>query len=85
MTKIEIIQEKCSLLKNKSQFIRELALFLNDKGIEISPLTIAHHWLNRFWQIPDNRQDDVIECLKAHLSNPKNLKPEKQGIKTGVK
>lgn len=64
INKINNIKQLYGQLKHgtKTSFI-ELVAF----DLVKSPLTIHNHWFARFWQVPEEHQDRVIELLQNTL------------------
>lgn len=59
MDKIDNIKTLWKLINNKTEFIKLVA-----KELDRSPNTIHNHWFARFWQVPVDKQDKVIELLQ---------------------
>lgn len=64
LTKIDNIKELYAQLNKKTQFIIDCA---NDLGK--SPLSLRQHWFSKFWAIPEDYQDRVVELLQNTIKN----------------
>ena len=66
MTKIDNIQNLWHQLYNKTEFIKLVA-----KELDRSPNTLHNHWFARFWQVPREFEDRVIQLLQNTIEHQK--------------
>ena len=66
ITKIDNIKDLYSQIKQKTNYMIELATHL-DK----SPNSLRVHWFGNFWSIPSHHQDEVIIFTQKYIKNQK--------------
>lgn len=64
ITKIDNIKNLWQEINNKTNFIIAVA-----HDLDRSPNTLHNHWFARFWQVPEEKQDEVIKYMQTWIRN----------------
>ncbi|TXD45875.1 hypothetical protein [Polaribacter sp. IC073] len=65
-TKIDNIKNLWKQINNKTAFIIECS-----SAVDRSANTLHNHWFARFWQVPNEKQDEVIIYMQKWIFNQK--------------